>query len=182
MRFTNRAGLLSVLFLIGAMPGVAIADESATDAFGSLTQLVGRWEGKFADGRVHSVSYRLTAGGTVLVETWTLGKDRESMTLYHLDGDRLLATHYCPQGNQPRLVLIDDGDPETLSFTFVDGTNLQVPGRSHQHDFWIRRTGETTYQRSETYVDNGGDAAAERAATPDAPVTYTRVDPPAPSR
>lgn len=179
MRATIRTCLAVLLWLGLVLPGVA-ADASAAEAFRSLSGLVGRWEGQFADGRTHSVTYRLTAGGTVLVETWTLGPDRESMTLYHRDGDRLLATHYCPQGNQPRLVLVDAGDPEKLSFTFLDGTNLQVPGRAHQHDFWIRRIDNDHYQRSETYVDNG--SVADPTATPDPPVTYTRVDAPAPAR
>lgn len=46
--------------------------------FQQLTSLVGTWEGKFPDGRAHSVTYKLTASGTVLVETWTLSSSRES--------------------------------------------------------------------------------------------------------
>ena len=45
----------------------AKSDGSAANAFKQLSSLVGAWEGKFEDGRPHSVSYRLSAGGTVLV-------------------------------------------------------------------------------------------------------------------
>ena len=63
--------------------------------------------------------------------------------MYHLDGDRLLATHYCPQGNQPRLKLMDDGDPKRLSFAFVDGTGM--PGWIDLRLGTVRRTPKTEY-------------------------------------
>ena len=69
----------------------------AEQAFKQLTALVGTWKGRFSDGREHSVNYRLTAGGTVLVETWTLSKVRESMTFVpsgwrYRDGNALLSS------------------------------------------------------------------------------------------
>lgn len=150
-------------------------DRSA-DAFKRLSALAGVWEGTFEDGRPHSVSYRLTAGGTVLVETWTLGPARESLTLYHIDGDALFATHYCPQGNQPRLQLSSAAGPaERLSFVFRDGGNLQVKGKSHQHAFWIELKSADAFVRSETYVENGSSAAAIANAPVDAAITYTRA-------
>lgn len=168
--------LLSVL--IAALPTLLSAaepDKGAEGAFKQLQSLIGSWEGKFEDGRSHSVSYRLTAGGTVLVETWTLAPGRESLTLYSIDGDNLIATHYCPQGNQPRLQLVGGGDPGRLSFEFRDGTNLQVKGKSHQHAFWIKVLGENSFERSETYVDNGS-TSSEIAATPQGKaITYTRI-------
>ncbi len=151
-------------------------DRAAANAFIQLSSLVGVWDGKFEDGRPHRVSYRLTAGGTVLIETWTLGPARESLTLYHLDGDALMATHYCPQGNQPRLQLSHTTGPkERLSFVFRDGGNLHVQGKSHQHAFWIELKGPDAFVRSETYVENGSSAAAIAEAPVDAAITYTRA-------
>jgi len=181
MRAFTKVLFLSFVLLapagVGATEAAATqADRSAADAFKQLGSLLGVWDGKFEDGRPHRVSYRLTAGGTVLVETWTLGPARESLTLYHLDGDALIATHYCPQGNQPRLQLDRaTGAPERLSFVFRDGGNLQVPGKSHQHAFWIEPKGPDVFVRSETYVENGSCAAAIADAPVDAPVTYTRA-------
>ena len=148
-------------------------------AFERLKTLEGEWEGTFEDGRRHTVSYRLSAGGSVLVETWQLAPGRESMTLYHLDGDRLLATHYCPQQNQPRLALKPGKDPSVLSFEFVDGTGLEVAGRSHQHAFVTVLRDDGTYSRSETYVENGASPEAIAAAEADAPIEYTRLPKPA---
>jgi hypothetical protein len=168
---------LKVLFLILLSPTWLSADSdgSAANAFKQLSSLVGTWEGKFEDGRPHSVSYRLTAGGTVLVETWTLGPGRESMTLYHIDGDALVADHYCPQGNTPRLELTKGGGADKLSFVFRDGTNLQVKGKSHQRAFWIKVNGKNSFERGETYVENGGPSADAANMSPGKAVTYTRM-------
>lgn len=158
-----------------AAPPAATPASRAEAAFARLSALVGRWKGRFHNGREHEVTYRLTAGGTVLMETWALSPTRESLTLYHLDGDALVATHYCPQGTQPRLQLATGGDHDRLSFEFRDGTSLQSSERSHQHSFWIELRDDDTYLRSETYVQNGSSAEQIAAAEADPPVTYTRV-------
>ena len=163
------------LALLLCLPSVALADETAAEAFAALSKLQGQWEGEFANGRRHTVDYRLSAGGTVLVETWTLAPGRESITMYHLDGDRLLATHYCPQGNQPRLQRVDDGDPERISFAFVDGTGLQKPGGWHQDSFWVEVESDARYRRDEVYAPNAATGETEEDAPP---VSYRRVSAP----
>ena len=148
------------------------APPSARAAFERLSSLVGRWRGD--DGRGQTVTYRLTAGDSVLVETWALAPGRESMTLYHLDGDTLLATHYCPQGNQPTLRYVPAaGDARRLSFAFARGSNLGVAGAWHQHSMWIE-FGSGGFTRAETYIQNGTDAPAADAE-PEAPVRFERI-------
>ena len=124
-------------------------------AFTQLQTLVGEWEGKTEAGRALKVSYRLTANNTVLVETWTLGPTRESLTLYHTDNESLIATHYCPIGNQPRLRLKDGGKPSLLIFEFVSATNLSKPEVAHQHRFEMELLEANSFARSETYLENG---------------------------
>ena len=65
-----------------------------------------------------------------------MGESPEAMvTMYHLDGDRLMMTHYCSLGNQPRMRAKKMAkDDKTLSFAFVDATNLTSPKDSHMHN------------------------------------------------
>ena len=147
-----------LILLAGSLALTAVhgADQTrARAAFTQLQTLVGEWEGKTEAGRVLKVSYRLTANGTVLVETWTLGPQRESLTLYHMDNESLIATHYCLIGNQPRLRLKDGGKPSLLTFEFVSATNLPKPEVAHQHRFEMEFLQANSFARSETYLENG---------------------------
>ena len=151
--------------------------QHSTASFERLKLLVGNWEGTTKEGHKQGISYRLSAGGSVLVETWALGPNRESVTLYSIDGNDLIATHYCPQGNQPRLQLVDGNDLHRLDFKFRDGTNLHVKGKSHQYSFWMAVDGPDSFSRAETYVEN--DSSASEIAKTEAgdAVSYTRIAP-----
>ncbi len=127
----------------------------ARSAFAKLQTLVGEWEGQTASGRALKVTYRLTAANSVLIETWTLGPQRESLTLYHMDNESLIATHYCPVGNQPRLRLKEGGSAALFAFEFVSATNLPKPEAAHQHHFEMELLDAKSFARSETYLENG---------------------------
>jgi hypothetical protein len=101
------------------------------------------------------------------MEHWTLSETTDALTLYHMDGDILMATHYCPLCNQPRLHLVFDENGE-LGFEFVSATNLLDLSDAHQHSFQIRLIDHTSFWRSETYV--GGTGGFQEA------LTFRRVD------
>lgn len=69
------------------------------------------------------VSYRLISNGSAIVETWGVGSGRETMTVFHRDHDEARLTHYCAQGNQPRLRAVS-ATADTVVFRFVDATNV----------------------------------------------------------
>jgi hypothetical protein len=141
---------------------------AAMPSLEQLKTLVGEWRGRTPHGRDIGLSYRLTANGSSLVETWDLGDGRESLTIYHLDGDILLASHFCPLGNQPRLAL-RRASADRLEFEFRDGTNLDPAADAHQHSFWIAFHGPDAIVRSETYREGAGDETEE--------VRYERLSP-----
>lgn len=146
-----------VILLASSLALTAAAAEPITPraAFAQLQTLVGEWEGKTEKGRALKVSYRLTANNTVLIETWTLGPTRESLTLYHMDNESLLATHYCPVGNQPRLRFKEGGSASLFVFEFVSATNLPKTDAAHQHRFEMELLQPNSFARSETYLENG---------------------------
>ncbi len=168
-----KKSIFPFFLVVFSMPLFAAVSDGE-QAFKKLSGLAGNWIGKSGSGREHRVNYRLTAGDTVLVETWSLSSGRESMTLYHLDGESLIATHYCPQGNQPRLVLMP-GDG-AMHFAFLDGTNLQVPGKSHQFSFWLKINDSGHFQRNEVYVENGTSPETTQVEDPKEIFSYTRTD------
>ncbi len=101
-----------------------------------LKALAGTWTGKAgptgSPGQDASVVWRVTAGGSAVVETVFPGMPHEMVTVYHLDGDQLLLTHYCAAGNQPTMRALASGDPSIIAFDFLRGSNMK-PGDRHMH-------------------------------------------------
>jgi hypothetical protein len=136
------------------LPSIVHAgDPPAKTAFEQLKALNGTWRATDPNNKT-SVEIKTVANGSALVETWTMSPTRQSMTVYTMDGNQLLATHYCPQGNAPRLKFLRTDNSGAHHFQFLDGANLQTPRGSHEHAFWIRADSNGTITRNETYIAN----------------------------
>jgi hypothetical protein len=135
--------------------------------FDRLKGLVGQWSGHRPDGREVGVAYRLSACDSVLVETWDLGPGVEALTVYHMDAGKLMVTHFCPQGNQPRLRM-SEAEGNRFDFEFQDATGVR-PGQAVQNDFWIEIGADGAITRGETYVQG--------EATESETIRYARVNP-----
>lgn len=97
----------------------------APDAWPALRdRLVGAWRGTTSGGAAVDVTYRAIAGGSALAETFG-SPARATMTLFHPDHGGLVATHYCAQGNQPRLRAIAV-ERDALRFAQADVTDLDA--------------------------------------------------------
>jgi hypothetical protein len=102
-------------------------------AFERFKRMEGVWVGRSTKGWEEEMRFRVIAGGSAVLETSFDAHPGKSMaTMFHMDGDRLLLTHYCVAKNQPRLVATAFADGgKTVTFTFLDATNL--PTRNHGH-------------------------------------------------
>lgn len=134
-------------------PGMAEEVQSTSSMqFETIAALTGEWQ--VQEHATLRIVFEPTAGGSVIIERWMRGERMHSLTIYHLDGERLVATHYCPQGNQPRLVATDSDNGE-IRFTFMDATGLD-PNESYQHDLSLERNADGTVSRAETYWGPNG--------------------------
>jgi hypothetical protein len=123
---------VSTFTLLAAM--AAFAQSSGQKSFDTMKSLAGNWEGKDSQGGAVAVSNRLTAGGSAVVSeinTNMHGKSEDMISMINMDGDRLLLTHYCSAGNQPRMQAAPSPDGKSITFTFVDATNLASPEAGH---------------------------------------------------
>jgi hypothetical protein len=113
--------------------------ESAADArFECFKQLAGEWVGKnpmpdAKDKELH-VTYKVTSGGSAVVETIMPGTDHEMVTVITKDGDDLSLTHYCMLGNQPHMKAPGKGDTDKVAFKFVSCGNLKSDKEMHMHE------------------------------------------------
>jgi hypothetical protein len=87
-------------------------------------------------GATASFHYEVTGGGSALVETIAPhGEGKGTMlTVYHLDGDDLVLTHYCMLGNQPHMVAAPSKDPNVVHFGFAGGSNVDMKHGQHMHE------------------------------------------------
>jgi hypothetical protein len=117
---------------LAVVPSSAAVPEKKADGFDRLKSLVGEWEGTSNEGKPVHISYSLTAAGSALMESIDPGTDHSMVSLYHRDGQKLMMTHYCAAGNQPRMKAGDlSADGHTLAFSYMDATNLAKPADPH---------------------------------------------------
>lgn len=130
--------------LLGASARAAEAVD-AKAAFERIKALAGNWQGSFGGDAANdaTVEYRVTGGGSTVMETLGAGTPHEMVSMIHLDGGELVLTHYCAGGNQPRLRLDRAAStPDHLKFVFVDGTNMDPAKDSHIHQIEMRLLGD----------------------------------------
>jgi len=120
--------LLPLLLLLGST--AASAQSSAQRSFDQLKSLAGSWEGTL-DGETMHVSLRVTSMGNALLHEMKGKGPDDPITMFHLDGDRLMLTHYCDAGNQPRMVATVSPDGKTIVFDFQEATNLLSTQEGH---------------------------------------------------
>lgn len=88
----------------------------------AIKALAGKWEGKTEHGPAQ-IEYKVSSNGSVVVETMFPGTQHEMTNVYAMDGDRLVMTHYCAAGSQPRMAMTKQ-DGNTFKFEMFDATNL----------------------------------------------------------
>ena len=149
------AGLLAGSLAIQAGDSGAGRSTDATAAFARLKTLVGKWEANTGSGKAR-LSYELVSGDTALVERESAEGMPGMMTVYHLDGGRLLLTHYCMAGNQPRMQARSyDAASGELDFRFLDATNLASPNEGHMHNVKIRFVDDNHVASAWQFYENG---------------------------
>jgi hypothetical protein len=150
--FRNIITVAIALIIMLAASFVA-ADSDAHKSFDLLKGMEGNWQGKSSDGRSVQVSFRMTAGGSALMSEIHGSGPENMITMFHMDGDRLLMTHYCGAGNQPRMKVVAS-DPKSVSFEFFDGTNIG-PGDGHMQHVTFSQPDADHHVEEWVFLDHG---------------------------
>jgi len=103
-------------------PTKTAAPSDAQKMFDQMKSLAGTWQGTVM-GIPINVTIRLASSGTAILHEATTDGGRppnHEITMFYIDGDRLLATHYCDGGNRARFEgkMLPDG--KTSEFNFLD--------------------------------------------------------------
>ncbi len=156
---TSRA-LTSFIILALAVAPIVGQDAGKNARFEQFKQLAGDWVGKEKgkEGMDIHVKYKVTSGGSAVVETIMPGTDHEMVTVIHPDGDDLVLTHYCMVGNQPQMKASRKGDDNTVAFKFVRATNMKSDKDMHMHDVTFTFVNKDTLRAEWTHFNDGKDA------------------------
>ena len=124
-------GLAALLVCLLALASVALAQgpqkaaavqSDAQKAFEKMKTLAGSWQGTIVGIPINFTIRAASSGTAILHEGNTSGggPPNHEITMFYLDGDRLLATHYCDAGNRPRWEGKMSADGKTIDFSFLD--------------------------------------------------------------
>jgi len=137
----------SVGMALSVIASAALAGDKtkSEQAFDRLSSLKGEWKGE-TGGVNTTLIYTLTANGSALMEQCRPEKRPEMITLFTVDGDHLIAIHYCSAKNQPQMATSPITDAQKpLEFSLVRVTGLKSPD-----DFY--NTGLTVIQEDNDHL------------------------------
>jgi hypothetical protein len=144
---------IAITLLLVLATSAAFAASAARKSFEELKSLDGSWEGKAPDGQTVQVAYRVTGNGSAVMSE--IKGHADMISRFNLDGDRLLMTHYCGAGNQPRMVASTSPDGKTLTFDFLDATNLASPDDGHMTRLVLSMPDPNHHTEEWIYSDHG---------------------------
>lgn len=133
----------------------ALAESGGKKSFDAIKALEGTWEGKNSQGQPLQVTFRETAGGSALLSEILGGGHENMVSMIHMDGDRLLLTHYCGAGNQPRMKATLAPDGKSVAFDFVDATNLSGRDAGHMQHVLFAMPDADHHTEEWTFLDHG---------------------------
>jgi hypothetical protein len=161
---------LSVAFLLALASAPLVGQDkkpeakepAKADTFERFKQLAGEWVGKEQGGDGHEavVKYKVTSGGSAVVETIFPGTEHEMLTVFTRDGDDVQLTHYCMLGNQPQMKAAK-ADGDKVQFKFVRAANMKSDKDMHMHDATYTFVDKDTF-RTEWTLYNDGKATGQK--------------------
>ncbi|MBI1323426.1 hypothetical protein GC170_09605 [bacterium] len=114
----------------------------AANAFERMKSLKGEWvdnSGTFGAKDQVAVVYEVIGNGSAVMERLFRGQPHEMVSIYHMDGDQLVMTHYCAARNQPKMKAGRISDTR-IDFDFAGGTNFDPAKDAHMHNGYIEWT------------------------------------------
>ena len=132
----SRLALAALLLAPLGAPAGASDRAGGAAALDRFKALEGEWvaaeDGEMAKKGALVARYAVTASGSAVVETVFPGTPHEMVTLYHAEGQDLVLTHYCINGNQPRM-RARNAAPPRIAFDFDGGANVDPRRGRHMH-------------------------------------------------
>ena len=155
MKRTMLVWLVSVTVSVLTTAALVAEKTKSEQAFERLASLQGQWEGEQSGTKI-SVIYTLTANGSALMEEFRPASGPVMITMFTVDGDHLIATHYCSAKNQPQMVTpAIDNVEKPLTFSLARITGLKSPDAWHNTGLTVTQEDNDRLMQEWTYESKG---------------------------
>jgi hypothetical protein len=132
-----------------------VENHRSNAALEQFKNLAGEWEGKDSRGTVVHASYEALASGIVMERLEPAGHP-PMITMYSLDGDHILAIHFCSEGNQP---IMKTGPISTANgkydFVIERAYGLRSPEELHMVELVVTLTDNDHFSQAWTNLHDG---------------------------
>lgn len=162
----KRVGVMVVACVVsvGVMSAAAGPEHAIESVQGSaelerVKALAGRWEGAAthmggSEEEPAAIEYKVTSGGSAVVETLFPGTPHEMVSVYHDGpGGKISMTHYCMLRNQPQLDLVGS-DGQRLEFS-LSAQSAVPASEPHMHALTLTLTDSDHLTQAWTSYQNG---------------------------
>ena len=145
----------AAIIAITLAAAAAVAQTDAQKAFASIKSMPGTWEGKDSSGKPLEVTFKVVSNGSAIMSE-ILVPNEDMISMIHMDGpNRLLLTHYCAAGNQPRMAASVSPDGKTITFDYVDATNLAAPDAQRMQRMVLTLLDDNHHTEEWTFLAHG---------------------------
>lgn len=132
------------------------APAALTPAFDQFKSLVGTWTGTDSKGGKIQLTYELISNGSVLMERLKPSDEPEMITMYSLDGGKILLTHYCSAGNQPTMQSpAATATAGKYDFKFLRISGTKMPDEGHMVALSLTMPDKNHLTQAWTFLENG---------------------------
>lgn len=157
-----KPSLMPSILALSLLSAVAVAHEhpvapAAPAQWEAIKSLVGDWKGSgVMDGQKvdAKTSFRLTSGGSAIVETMAGGTPHEMTNVYHLVDGKVTMTHYCAMGNAPQMKMTK-ADAKSMSFEAVRANGIDPAKTPHMHALTYQFADKDHFSASWTAANMG---------------------------
>lgn len=128
--------------------------------FDKMKLLTGNWKGTDEEGKPVTITYRIVSGGSAIMESLEMAGQTDAMvTMYHVNGSKLMMTHYCSLGNQPRMKAVKSPVVDSsITFSYMDATNLATIKQAHMSKLVVTFIDDDHFSQDWTMSKDGKEA------------------------